>query len=177
MEAQNLLILMSDQHSRERDGLLRPSDRADSQSGCACRAGTRFTACWSPSRFAFRRGRHSQPASTFTRSAFGTTPIPMTARSRAGITVCATRPPRRLDRQTALPLARRTTTDFPKRSFRCMLSTAKATCLGLSATICRCAGGLQDGADGRPRRVDVHAIRPRHRGARANLAARGGTEL
>ena len=106
MQPKNLLIIMSDQHSRDAWAATAiPRAKRRISTGLPTRARVLMLA-GPPPRSAFLRGRLSRPASTSTRSDSGTTPIPMTAQCRAGITACAMPATGRLHRQTALPIRR-----------------------------------------------------------------------
>ena len=88
------------------------------------------------------------------------------------------RPSRRLDRQAAFPrpagrrprLLRGDRADAHRRRHRRRQGPGPRE-------HSEAQGRRQDGEARRPRRVAVHRLRPRHRGARADLAARGSAEV
>ena len=129
-------------------------------------------------RSAFRRAPPSPSASTCTRSATGTTPMPTTARSRAGTTGCAIAATRSCRSASCTFAARRATITASREEIVPMhIVDGIGDVKGLVRRRHPGAQGRrQDGEARRPRRVAVHGLRPRHRVARADLAARGSAE-
>ena len=89
MKPQNLLVIMSDEHSRKILGCYGNPIVQTPHLDALAKRGTLFSQAYTtspicvPARAAFAVGN------TFTRSAFGTTPIRMTVRPRAGTICCA----------------------------------------------------------------------------------------
>ena len=172
----NVLVLMSDEHNPKYLGAAgHPYIQTPNLDALAAR-GTRFTSAYTtcpicvPARAAFAVGRYVHEIGFWDNGDAYDGSVPELA-SRAA----RRRPSRRVDRQAAFSRAARRRSRLHPGDRADARDRGHRRRQGPRARRHPDAQGRrQDGEVRRPRRIDLHRVRPRHRVARADLAARGG---
>ena len=175
-----MLVLMSDEHNPKISGARRPSVHRDAQPRCARRArhALHVGVHDVPDLRAGARGVRRRPLRARDRL-LGQRRRATKARSRAGTTRCATRG-HRVVSIGKLHFRGRPGDDhgFSEEIVPMHIIDGIGDVKGLVRdNIPKRKGGDKMAKRAGPGRVAVHRLRPRHRGARADLAARGGAEV